>query len=70
MLAREVTGNEFGIPKDASKIRRQGKEDRLIAPKIDAWRRHQPDMPNVLQAIRTLVEKGIEADRREKKGGH
>lgn len=40
----------------------------MIAPlqwiaKIDAWRRHQPDMPNLSEAIRRLVELGLEASK-------
>jgi hypothetical protein len=47
----------------------------LIAPldwlsKVDRWRRHQPDhqMPNMSEAIRRLVEKGLEAEAKEAKG--
>ena len=43
----------------------------LIAPvdwlkRIDAWRRHQPGMPNRSEAIRTLVNQALDAA--EKKG--
>jgi hypothetical protein len=36
----------------------------LVAPaswvrKIDDWRRHQPDLPNISEAIRRLVEIGL-----------
>jgi hypothetical protein len=38
----------------------------LVAPaswvrKIDDWRRHQPDLPNISEAIRRLVELGLKA---------
>jgi hypothetical protein len=44
----------------------------MIAPvdwlkRIDAWRRHQPDMPNLSEAIRRLVELGLEASAKGKK---
>jgi len=35
--------------------------------KIDAWRREQPDLPVQAEAIRRLVEKGLEADRKKRK---
>jgi hypothetical protein len=35
--------------------------------KIDNWRRHQEDIPPQAEAIRRLVEKGLEADRVEPK---
>jgi hypothetical protein len=43
----------------------------LVAPaswmrKIDDWRRQQPDLPNISEAIRRLVDAGLEAT---KKGG-
>ncbi len=43
----------------------------MVAPlqwlaKIDAWRRHQPDMPNLSEAIRRLVELGLEAAAKSK----
>jgi hypothetical protein len=45
----------------------------MIAPlqwiaRIDAWRRHQPDMPNLSEAIRRLVELGLEASKGKKSG--
>jgi hypothetical protein len=36
--------------------------------KINEWRRHQPDMPNVSEAIRRLVEIGLEASKGGKGG--
>ena len=44
----------------------------MVAPlqwiaKIDAWRRHQPDMPNLSEAIRRLVELGLEASSKGEK---
>lgn len=43
----------------------------IVAPvswvrKVDEWRRAQPDLPNASEAIRRLVEAGLEAT---KKGG-
>jgi hypothetical protein len=43
----------------------------MVAPaswvkKIDDWRRQQPDLPNISEAVRRLVEAGLEAT---KKGG-
>jgi hypothetical protein len=35
--------------------------------KIDQWRRQQDDLPPQAEAIRRLVEKGLEADRAESK---
>lgn len=44
----------------------------LIAPldwlkRIDAWRRHQPDLPSRSEAIRRLVDLGLEAEERRDK---
>jgi hypothetical protein len=44
----------------------------LIAPmdwlkRIDAWRRHQPDLPSRSEAIRRLVDLGLEAGERRDK---
>lgn len=30
--------------------------------KLDEWRRHQPDIPGRAEAIRRLVERGLEAE--------
>lgn len=43
----------------------------MVAPaswvkKIDDWRRQQPDLPNISEAIRRLVEMGLDG---AKKGG-
>jgi hypothetical protein len=35
--------------------------------RIDAWRREQDDIPPRAEAIRRLVEKGLEADRKKRK---
>ena len=32
--------------------------------KIDDWRRQQPDLPNISEAIRRLVELGLKAKKR------
>jgi hypothetical protein len=55
-------------PKLADGVRRVA----LMAPvaliaKIDRWRRHQPDVPNLSEAIRRLIEKGLEAGERGEK---
>jgi hypothetical protein len=44
----------------------------LIAPldwlkRIDAWRRHQPDLPSRSEAIRRPVDLGLEAGERRDK---
>ena len=44
----------------------------LVAPaswlrKIDDWRREQPDLPNISEAIRRLVEAGLEAKKPKKR---
>ena len=60
-------------PKLADKVKRIG----VIAPmewlaKIDGWRRQQPDpMPNLSEAYRRLIEKGLDAEAKAKgKGRH
>lgn len=35
---------------------------------VDEWRRHQDDLPNLSEAIRRLVEVGMEATKRGKRG--
>ena len=42
--------------------------DEFIA-KIDEWRRTQPDIPGRTEAIRRLVEIGLEADKKPKSKG-
>ena len=49
-------------PKLDKEIRRLN----MIAPaswvkKIDEWRRQQPDLPNISEAVRRLVEQGLES---------
>jgi hypothetical protein len=56
-------------PKLAGQVRRIA----LVAPldwlkKIDHWRRHQPDVPGLSEAIRRLVEIGLEASKPKGKG--
>ena len=46
----------------------------LVAPtawvkKIDDWRRKEPDLPNTSEAIRRLVELGLEAAKKDRKQG-
>ncbi|MEZ0062688.1 hypothetical protein ABIF26_008248 [Bradyrhizobium elkanii] len=53
------------------KLEDETKRLNMVAPaswvrKIDDWRRQQPDLPNISEAIRRLVEAGLEAT---KKGG-
>jgi hypothetical protein len=38
------------------------------AKRVEDWRRQQPDLPNMSEAIRRLVEYGLEA--RKKAGKH
>jgi hypothetical protein len=50
------------------KLEDETKRFNMVAPaswlkKIDEWRRHQPDLPNVSEAIRRLVELGLEASK-------
>jgi hypothetical protein len=50
-------------PKLDKEIRRLN----MIAPaawmeKIDEWRRQQPDLPNISEAVRRLVDRGLESD--------
>lgn len=44
----------------------------IVAPaswvgRIDDWRRKQADLPNLSEAIRRLVEAGLDAERRAKR---
>ena len=44
----------------------------IVAPaiwvkKIDDWRRHQADLPNFSEALRRLVELGLEAEKRARR---
>ena len=67
------------LENDSSRVRMPPKLDpegepkrlNIVAPaswvrKIDDWRREQPDLPNLSEAIRRLVDAGLEAG---KKGG-
>lgn len=52
------------------KLEDETKRMNLVAPaswlkRIDEWRRHQPDLPNISEAIRRLVEKGLDAERKK-----
>ena len=45
----------------------------MVAPaawvkKIDDWRRREPDLPNLSEAIRRLVDKGLESAPKGGKG--
>jgi hypothetical protein len=56
------------VAKLASAVKRL----QLIAPvdwlkRIDAWRRHQPNLPSRSEAIRRLVEIGLETEGRGEK---
>ncbi|WP_256464585.1 hypothetical protein [Bradyrhizobium sp. 180] len=37
--------------------------------KIDDWRRQQPDLPNISEAIRRLVDLGLDASKKLSKPG-
>lgn len=44
----------------------------IVAPvgwvaRVDAWRRTQPDLPNLSEAIRRLVDVGLEAGKKKRK---
>jgi hypothetical protein len=61
-----VLQRDMGVmpPKLENEIRRL----HMVAPeswlkKIDDWRRQQPDVPNVSEAIRRLVEIGLDASK-------
>lgn len=46
----------------------------IVAPaswvrKVDEWRRLQPDLPNASEAIRRLVDAGLEREARRPKTG-
>lgn len=58
------------VAKLASAVKRL----QLIAPvdwlkRIDAWRRHQPNLPSRSEAIRTLVTQALDASERGKPKG-
>jgi hypothetical protein len=36
--------------------------------KVDDWRRREPDLPNLSEAIRRLVEMGLESAKRARTG--
>ena len=36
--------------------------------KVDDWRRREPDLPNLSEAIRRLVEMGLESAKKGSKG--
>jgi hypothetical protein len=57
-----------------AKLDPEGEPKRLniVAPvswvrKVDEWRRAQPDLPNTSEAIRRLVEAGLQSSERELK---
>ena len=37
--------------------------------KVDDWRRREPDLPNFSEAIRRLVEMGLESAKKDRKHG-
>jgi hypothetical protein len=37
--------------------------------KVDDWRRREPDLPNLSEAIRRLVEMGLESAKKDRKHG-
>jgi hypothetical protein len=65
-----ILGRRRMVAKLASAVRRL----QLIAPvdwlkRIDAWRRHQPNLPSRSEAIRTLVTQALDASERGKPKG-
>lgn len=61
-------GRRGVVAKLANSVRRIA----LIVPvaliaKIDKWRRHQHDVPNMSEAVRRLIEKAIAADEKPDK---
>jgi hypothetical protein len=64
-----------GTPSDSTSAENALDEEiqrlNLVAPtswvkKIDDWRRREPDLPNLSEAIRRLVELGLEAAKRKR----
>ncbi|MCK1685626.1 hypothetical protein [Bradyrhizobium sp. 145] len=56
------------------KLETETKRLNMVAPgswvkKIDEWRRQQPDLPNISEAIRRLVDLGLEASKKLSKPG-
>ncbi|MHC2867934.1 hypothetical protein ACVIYH_009067 [Bradyrhizobium diazoefficiens] len=56
------------------KLEDETKRLNMVAPaswvkKIDDWRRQQPDLPNISEAIRRLVEMGLDASKKGSKHG-
>lgn len=56
------------------KLEDETKRLNMVAPvswvkKIDDWRRQQPDLPNISEAIRRLVELGLTAAKKSGKQG-
>ena len=46
----------------------------MVAPtawvkKVDDWRRREPDLPHLSEAIRRLVEMGLESAKKDRKHG-
>ena len=46
----------------------------MVAPaawvkKVDDWRRREPDLPNLSEAIRRLVEMGLESAKKSRQQG-
>jgi len=39
------------------------------AKKVDDWRRREPDLPNLSEAIRRLVEMGLESAKKARQQG-
>ena len=40
-----------------------------LIEKVDAWRRREPDLPNLSEAIRRLVEMGLESAKKARQQG-
>ena len=48
------------------KLDKESRRLNMVAPaswvkKIDEWRRQQPDLPNISEAVRRLVDQGLES---------
>jgi hypothetical protein len=62
----EVQNHDHGAMPPKLDADTETKRLNLVAPtswvrKIDDWRRQQPDLPNISEAIRRLVEIGLKA---------
>ncbi|WOH79023.1 hypothetical protein RX327_24285 [Bradyrhizobium sp. BEA-2-5] len=73
MVIREII-KIFWMVQMPPKLENETKRLNMVAPaswvkKIDDWRRHQPDLPNISEAIRRLVDLGLETSKKLSKPG-